>query len=129
MGFIPHWQLYVQGRGAGLLPGAVVEAIPSGALGGRGGRLRAGLGSLWEQGKCQQQWDCLGAAGARLPAGVLHVLGALGNHRTTGASAVTSKEMGLSSSQHICFFRLGERGGEAGVENNHGVIVFLMRIL
>lgn len=95
----------------------------------RGGKLEAGLGSLWEQGECKWQQDCLGAAGTHLYAGVPHVLGVPGNNRTTGASAVSTEEVGLSSSQHICFFCLGGRGGELGVENNHGVIAVSMRIL
>lgn len=48
-GFIPHWQCYVQGRGAGLLPGAVVGVIPWGPMSGRGGqaegRVRLSLGA------------------------------------------------------------------------------------
>lgn len=94
-----------------------------------GGRLRVGLGSPGEQGECKWQWDCLGAAGAHLSAGVLHGLSTPGIRRTGGTWAVSSEVMGLSSSQHICFFRLGGRGGEWGAENNQGVIVFLMRIL
>lgn len=35
--------------------------------------------------------------------------------------------MRLSSRQHICFFCLGGRAGKSGVENNHMVIVHLMR--
>lgn len=76
MGLIPHWQHYVQSRGASLLPGAVVEVIPSGPMGGRGGqaegRVRLSLGARWQQ-------DYLGAC---FSAGALYVLGAPGNHRT-----------------------------------------------
>lgn len=93
------------------------------------GRLRAGLGSPREQGECKWQRDCLGAAGARLSAGMLHAMSMSGTRGAGGTSAVSSKVMGLSSSQHICFFRLGGRDGELGVENNQEVIVFLMRIL
>lgn len=46
MGFIPQCHHYMQDRGASLLPGTVVEAIPSGPMGSKGDRLRAGLGSL-----------------------------------------------------------------------------------
>lgn len=129
MGFIPQCQHYMCDRGASLLSGTVVEVISLGPMGSKGDRLKEGLGSLQEQKECKWQQDCLGTTGAHLSAGMLHVLGVLGNHRTTGALAISSTEMGLSCRQHICFFCLGGRGGESKVEKNHKEPVFLIRIL
>lgn len=82
MGFIPQCQHCLQDRGASLLPGTVVEA---------GDRLRAGLGSLWEQGECKWQQDGLGTAGAPLSAGcrMSWVCREPRGHRATGTSAVS----------------------------------------
>lgn len=90
-----------------------------------GGRLRAGLG---DQGECKWQGDCLGTAGARSSAGVLHVPGMPGSRRTARTSASSSKETGLLSSEHICCLSPGGRCCGSGVENNRGPVIFLMRV-
>lgn len=77
------------------------------------GRVRLFLGTWGMQMAAVLSGHCVGA---RLSAGVLHVLGVPGNHRSTSTSAVSSREMGSSYRHHICFFCLGGGGGESKVE-------------
>lgn len=115
----------MQERAPGLLPETAVEAIPSGAVGSK----RAGLGSLQEQGECRWQQDYVGTAGARVSAGVLHVLGVPGSHRTTGTSALSSGDMGSSCTQHSASSAWEAKVGSPKQEIITGETVFLIRIL